>query len=72
MPRALAARASGSAEGAQRTTQDQEGENMAIGIKTSGVHHVALRSTDLRRARQFYIEMLGFQPILEAEAHVSG
>lgn len=40
---------------------------MAIGIKTSGVHHVALRSTDLQRSRQFYIDTLGFSPILEAE-----
>lgn len=40
---------------------------MAIGIKTSGVHHVALRSTDLQRSRQFYIDLLGFSPIIEAE-----
>ncbi len=40
---------------------------MAIGIKTSGVHHVALRSTDLQRSRRFYIDTLGFSPLLEAE-----
>jgi catechol 2,3-dioxygenase-like lactoylglutathione lyase family enzyme len=40
---------------------------MAIGIKTSGVHHVALRSADLQRSRRFYIDLLGFSPILEAD-----
>ncbi len=33
---------------------------MAIGIKTPGVHHVALRSSDVERSRTFYIETLGF------------
>ena len=36
-----------------------------IGIKTSGVHHVTLRSTDLARARVFYVERLGFPLLLE-------
>ena len=31
-----------------------------IAMKTTGVHHVALRSTDLARAKVFYIERLGF------------
>ncbi|MBA3341850.1 MAG: VOC family protein [Gemmatimonadaceae bacterium] len=39
---------------------------MSIGIKTSGVHHVSLRSSDLERSKQFYSETLGFQVILEA------
>lgn len=38
---------------------------MAIGIKTPGVHHVALRSSDLERSRQFYADTLGFQVIME-------
>ncbi len=38
---------------------------MAIGIKTPGVHHVALRATDLARARRFYAETLGFPVVLE-------
>lgn len=38
---------------------------MAINIKTSGVHHVAFRVTDYDRAKQFYIELLGFPIILE-------
>lgn len=40
---------------------------MAIDIKTSGVHHVALRSTDYQRSRHFYLETLGFQKLLEGE-----
>ena len=43
---------------------------MAVGIKTSGVHHLALRSTNLQRSRQFYIDLLGFSPILEGEGIV--
>jgi glyoxylase I family protein len=36
-----------------------------ICIKTTGVHHVALRSTDLERSKVFYLERLGF-PLLFA------
>ena len=36
-----------------------------ISIQTSGVHHVSLRTTDLARARVFYIERLGFPLLLE-------
>jgi glyoxylase I family protein len=39
---------------------------MAIGLTTSGVHHVALRSTNLARSRRFYGEVLGFPVVLEA------
>jgi catechol 2,3-dioxygenase-like lactoylglutathione lyase family enzyme len=38
-----------------------------INMKTTGVHHVALRSTDLARAKVFYVERLGFQLLLETE-----
>lgn len=37
-----------------------------IAMQTTGVHHVALRSTDLARAKVFYIERLGFPLLLEA------
>lgn len=38
-----------------------------IGVRTTGVHHVALRCTDLERARQFYGETLGFPIVLETD-----
>lgn len=40
---------------------------MSINIRTSGVHHVALRSTDYQRSRAFYLDTLGFQKLLEGE-----
>jgi len=39
---------------------------MTIDIKTTGIHHLALRSTDLERSRRFYAEILGFPVVLEA------
>lgn len=36
-----------------------------IRIATTGVHHLALRCTDLARSRRFYVEMLGFVPLLD-------
>lgn len=38
---------------------------MANSIKTGAVHHLALTVTDLRRAREFYTGLLGFQPLME-------
>jgi len=38
---------------------------MAISIRTAGVHHVALRSSDLARSRRFYADSLGFPVVLE-------
>ena len=39
---------------------------MAIGLDTTGVHHIALRSADLRRSREFYVDLLGFPVLMEA------
>jgi glyoxylase I family protein len=39
---------------------------MTTGIETPGIHHVALRSTDLIRSRRFYADTLGFPVVLEA------
>jgi len=39
---------------------------MTIQMKTAGVHHVAIRSRDLERARGFYAGTLGFPVVLEA------
>lgn len=36
-----------------------------IGIQTTGLHHVAIRTTDLARSRVFYIDRLGFPLLLE-------
>jgi len=38
---------------------------MSVNIKTTGVHHVSLRVSDLSRAKQFYTETLGFPVIAE-------
>jgi len=34
-------------------------------MTTAGVHHIALRSTDLARSRHFYAETLGFPVVLD-------
>ncbi len=40
-----------------------------MGIQTGGLHHLAIRVADLGRAKQFYVDTLGFAPVLElAEA----
>lgn len=38
---------------------------MSIHISTPHVHHVALRVTDFDRAKQFYVDTLGFDVALE-------
>ena len=34
-------------------------------IRTSGIHHLAIRVTDYERAKHFYIDTLGFKKIME-------
>lgn len=41
-------------------------EIVPVVLRTSGVHHITIRSTDLSRARLFYLERLGFPLLLEA------
>jgi glyoxylase I family protein len=36
-----------------------------INVATTGVHHVSLRCTDLARSRVFYVDRLGFVPLLD-------
>ena len=38
---------------------------MSIAIQTPRIHHLALRTSDLARAKDFYQDMLGFQVVLE-------
>jgi catechol 2,3-dioxygenase-like lactoylglutathione lyase family enzyme len=40
---------------------------MAINMNTSGVHHVALRVSDLPRAKKFYCDTLGFKHLMDAD-----
>jgi len=37
----------------------------SIEIKTPGVHHIAIRVTDLDRSKNFYIDKLGFKAVLD-------
>ncbi|MCA1555373.1 MAG: VOC family protein [Acidobacteria bacterium] len=41
---------------------------MSINIKTSGAHHISLRSANLERSKRFYSETLGFSIIKETDA----
>ena len=38
-----------------------------VNLKTTGVHHIALRVTDLPRAKRFYTETLGFPLLMEGD-----
>ena len=38
---------------------------MNVKLQTPGVHHVALRVSDLERARRFYINTLGFEVVMD-------
>ncbi len=52
----------------RRSGRSRQGRNaMGIGMKTPGLHHLALRVTDYGRAKRFYLETLGFPLLLETE-----
>ena len=36
-----------------------------MALRTGGLHHLAIRVTDLARARRFYVDTLGFQVAME-------
>lgn len=38
---------------------------MPIDIKTPGVHHIAIRVTDMQQSKAFYIDKLGFKAVLD-------
>ena len=38
---------------------------MSMNVETPGIHHLALRVSDLARSRRFYAETLGFPVVLE-------
>ena len=38
-----------------------------MAFTVSGLSHAAIRVTDLQRSRRFYVEILGFEPILEED-----
>ena len=38
-----------------------------VNLKTTGVHHIALRVSDLPRAKRFYTETLGFPLLMEGD-----
>lgn len=40
---------------------------MAINVQTSGLHHLALRSSNLEASKAFYIDTLGFNLVMEQE-----
>ena len=39
--------------------------DMPIEIKTPGVHHIAVRVTDMNRSKNFYINQLGFKAVID-------
>lgn len=39
--------------------------DMPIDIKTPGVHHIAVRVTDMAQSKSFYIDKLGFKAVLD-------
>lgn len=41
--------------------------DMPIKIQTPGVHHIAIRVTDLQQSKEFYFEKLGFKAVLEQD-----
>src|SRR6266516_1773081 len=51
---------------ARERTDSNAGGHMTIRPTTMGIHHIALRSTNLARSRAFYDDVLGFPVVLDA------
>jgi glyoxylase I family protein len=41
-----------------------------MALLTGGLHHVSIRTTDLRRAKRFYIDTLGFRAVRQTDTAV--
>src|SRR5258708_16713501 len=41
-----------------------------MSLLTGGLHHLTIRTTDLARAKRFYVETLGFQAVRERDGSV--
>ena len=39
--------------------------NMPIEIKTPGVHHIAVRVTNMNQSKDFYVDKLGFKAVID-------
>jgi glyoxylase I family protein len=38
-----------------------------MSLRTGGLHHLTIRTTDLAKAKHFYIDTLGFQAVRERD-----
>lgn len=48
------------------STGQQQFSDHSIRVQTPGVHHIALRVANYDRGRAFYVDLLGFEVLMEA------
>lgn len=48
------------------STTQQSSYGQSIRLQTPGIHHIALRVRNYDRARSFYVDLLGFEILMEA------